>query len=188
RAPSLAALLVITRRLRLVTVVAGLWSVVAEAVVRACLISIGIVRVLLRRCLELCASRGYRPSGRGHRAHETRLSGRAGSRSATAYNFCIQGQIRLRRYLVIGSQVRRWWPTGGRVAQLEARMHEFADQVARDGTNAAREGTSTRWPRPLPAFVQFERRWASSLDSQVGGARICSCARRKRFCISSVTL
>ena len=28
---------------------AGLWSVVAEAVVRACLTSIGIVRVLLRR-------------------------------------------------------------------------------------------------------------------------------------------
>jgi len=31
RAPSLAALLVITWRLRLVTVMAGLWSVVAEA-------------------------------------------------------------------------------------------------------------------------------------------------------------
>ena len=27
------------------------------------------------------------------------------SRSATAFNFCIQGQIRLRRHLVIGSQV-----------------------------------------------------------------------------------
>ena len=26
------------------------------------------------------------------------------SRSATAFNFCIQGQIRLRRHLVIGSQ------------------------------------------------------------------------------------
>jgi hypothetical protein len=38
------------------------------------------------------------------------------SRSATAFNFCIQGQIRLRRHLVIGSQVRRRWPTGGRVA------------------------------------------------------------------------
>ena len=37
RAPSLAALPVITWRLRLVTVMAGLWSVVAEAVVRACL-------------------------------------------------------------------------------------------------------------------------------------------------------
>src|SRR5262249_29847699 len=46
----------------------------------------------------------------------------------------------------IGSQVRRWWPTGGRVAQLEARMDEFADRVARDGTNAAREGTSARQP------------------------------------------
>ena len=38
------------------------------------------------------------------------------SRSATAFNFCIQGQIRLTRHLVIGRQVRRWWPTGGRVA------------------------------------------------------------------------
>jgi len=28
------------------------------------------------------------------------------SRSATAFNFCIQGQIRLRRHLVIGSQVQ----------------------------------------------------------------------------------
>src|SRR5262245_56950246 len=37
RAPSLAALPVITWRLRLVTVMVGLWSVVAEAVVRACL-------------------------------------------------------------------------------------------------------------------------------------------------------
>src|SRR5262249_4827832 len=37
RAPSLAALLVITWRLRLTTVMAGVWSVVAEAVVRACL-------------------------------------------------------------------------------------------------------------------------------------------------------
>ena len=48
---------------------AGLWSVVAEAVVRACLTSIGIVRVLLRRLglpRALC-ERGYRPSGRGHR-------------------------------------------------------------------------------------------------------------------------
>ena len=46
-----------------------LWSVVAEAVVRACLTSIGIVRVLLRRLglpRALC-ERGYRPSGRGHR-------------------------------------------------------------------------------------------------------------------------
>ena len=47
---------------------AGLWSVVAEAVVRACLTSIGIVRVLLRRLglpRALC-ERGYRPSDRGH--------------------------------------------------------------------------------------------------------------------------
>ena len=44
----------------------GLWSVVVEAVVRACLTSIGIVRVLLRRLGLLC-ERGYRPSGRGHR-------------------------------------------------------------------------------------------------------------------------
>jgi len=29
------------------------------------------------------------------------------SRSAIAFNFCIQGQIRLRRHLVIGSQGRR---------------------------------------------------------------------------------
>ena len=46
-----------------------LWSVVAEAVVRACLTSIGIVRVLLRRLglpRALC-ERGYRPSDRGHR-------------------------------------------------------------------------------------------------------------------------
>ena len=40
RAQSLAALPVITWRLRLVTVMAGLWSVVAEAVVRACLTSV----------------------------------------------------------------------------------------------------------------------------------------------------
>src|SRR5215831_10180149 len=40
RAPSLAALPVITWRSRLVTVMAGLWSVVAEAVVRACLTSV----------------------------------------------------------------------------------------------------------------------------------------------------
>src|SRR5262249_12465767 len=37
RAQSLAALPVITWRLRLGTVMAGVWSVVAEAVVRACL-------------------------------------------------------------------------------------------------------------------------------------------------------
>ena len=46
-----------------------LWSVVAEAVVRACLSSIGIVRVLLRRLglpRALC-ERGYRPSDRVHR-------------------------------------------------------------------------------------------------------------------------
>ena len=69
RAPSLAALPVITWRLRLATVMAGLWSVVAEAVVRACLTSVGIVRVLLRRLglpRALC-ERGYRPSDRGHR-------------------------------------------------------------------------------------------------------------------------
>jgi hypothetical protein len=33
------------------------------------------------------------------------------SRSATAFNFCIQGRIRLRRHLVIGSQGR--WPLPG---------------------------------------------------------------------------
>jgi len=43
------------------------------------------------------------------------------SRSATAFNFCIQGQIRLTRHLVIGRQVRRWWPTGGRVASYGTR-------------------------------------------------------------------
>ena len=47
------------------TVVAGLWSVVAEAVVRACLTSIGIVRVLLRRLglpRALCGHRRQRPA------------------------------------------------------------------------------------------------------------------------------
>jgi len=49
-----------------------------------------------------------------HHARRTRLSGqlfrvvqlwlRSYSRSATAYNFCIQGQIRLTRHLVISSQ------------------------------------------------------------------------------------
>jgi hypothetical protein len=76
RAPSLAALPVITWRLRLVTVMAGLWSVVAEAVVRACLTSIGIVQVLLRRLglPRALGERGYRPSARGYRAHETLAS------------------------------------------------------------------------------------------------------------------
>src|SRR5262245_60366114 len=58
----------ITRRLRLVTVMAGLWSVVAEAVVRACLISIGIVRVLLRRFRFASSSVRARISSRTPRA------------------------------------------------------------------------------------------------------------------------
>src|SRR6516162_49166 len=109
---------------------AGLWSVVAEAVVRACLTSIGIVRVLLRRLglpRALC-ERAYRPSGRGHRrqrpahhpgdiaaaailldrgwgkAKEMHEHSGRDSRSATAFNFCIQGQIWLTRHLVISSQ------------------------------------------------------------------------------------
>ena len=66
RAPSPAALPVITWRLRL-DGHGWLWSVVAEAVVRACLTSIGIVRVLRLGLPRALCERGYRPSGRGHR-------------------------------------------------------------------------------------------------------------------------
>ena len=93
---------------------AGLWSVVAEAVVRACLTSIGIVRVLLRRLglpRALCEDIGLviedsaanvRPIIRetsrlpqsyliavgANRKKCTSTAGRV-SRSATAFNFCI---------------------------------------------------------------------------------------------------
>ena len=61
----------------------------------------------------------HRPDVRGSTMpDDTRASIISGpvSRSATAFYFCILGQIRLTRHLVIGCQVRRWWPTGGRVA------------------------------------------------------------------------
>src|SRR5262252_3942607 len=48
------------------------------------------------------------PTVRGYRG--SIISGPV-SRSATAFNFCIQGQIRLTRHLVIGSQGR--WPFPG---------------------------------------------------------------------------
>ena len=47
------------------------------------------------------------PTIRGYRG--SIISGPV-SRSAAAFNFCIQGQIRLTQHLVIGRQVRRWWP------------------------------------------------------------------------------
>jgi hypothetical protein len=78
-----------------VTVMAGLWSVAAEAVVRACLTSIGIVRVLLRRLglpRALC-ERGYRPSDRGHRRQRPAIS-------------AFRGQILCTRQLIIGNQGR----------------------------------------------------------------------------------
>ena len=37
------------------------------------------------------------------------------------FQFLHLGQIRLTRHLVIGRQVRRWWPTGGRVASYGTR-------------------------------------------------------------------
>ena len=46
----------------------------------------------------------------------TSTAGRV-SRSATAFNFCILGQIRLRRHLVIGSQGRQPFPGGDAAPQ-----------------------------------------------------------------------
>jgi hypothetical protein len=54
------------------------------------------------------ASFNHAPTIRGYRG--SIISGPV-SHSATAFNFCIQGQIRLRRHLVIGSQGR--WPFPG---------------------------------------------------------------------------
>jgi hypothetical protein len=48
------------------------------------------------------------------------------SRSATAFNFCIQGQIRLRRHLVIGSQGRSPFSR-----KIHAEIHCLAMELTR---------------------------------------------------------
>src|SRR5262249_12070985 len=108
------------------------------------------------------ASFNHAPTIRGYRG--SIISGPV-SRSATAFNFCIQGQIRLRRYLVIGSQGRvtffgwrrRWCP---RSDSRRARMPVIdRGRFATGANNRLRSMSPRRWvcqPTPWnrrPGFI-----------------------------------